>query len=262
VHGLISALPRAYETVLPQESHLLSPGQTQRIALARALYRRPRFLFLDEPNALLDPSGERFVFEALRRLKEEGTTIVMSMHRGGIIGLADRVLVLDRGKVADFGPRREVLERLDGAPRTLHVPVRAEAEEDVADWVASQFRRTEDGELRFKSMSIARHLFRFARDNGPLTASRQLTLHFRFLSETRCEITLSEPRRTQLRSKIEAVRLRLRDPARPPLDLAEDEVALAQVLQLSETVDFQTADRLSSLCARVSGPEQPQARPH
>lgn len=59
VHGLISALPESYRTDLAHEMYLLSAGQQQRIALARANYKNPAYLFLDEPNALLDTGGEK-----------------------------------------------------------------------------------------------------------------------------------------------------------------------------------------------------------
>lgn len=251
VHGLISALPRAYETELPADAHLLSPGQKQRIALARALYSKPRLLFLDEPNALLDTTAERFVFEALRRLKADGCTIVMSMHRGGIISLADKVLVMDRGKVSDFGPRRAVLERMDGGQRQVRLPVSLGAEDDLADWISTQFRRDEDGDLRQKSIKAGRELFNFARANGPITANRLLTVQFRFVDDLNCIIILSEPRRTQLQAKIDGVRNRLRNASKPPTDLAADELALVEVLQLAEAFDFSSADKNSTFTASL-----------
>lgn len=251
VHGLISALPRAYETELPADGHLLSPGQKQRIALARALYSKPRLLFLDEPNALLDTTAERFVFEALRRLKADGCTIVMSMHRGGIISLADKVLVMDRGKVSDFGPRREVLERMEGGQRQVRLPVSIGAEDDLADWISTQFRRDEDNDLQSKSIRAGRELFNFARANGPLSANRMLTVQFQFVDDLNCIITLTEPRRTQLKAKIDGVRNRLRDTARPPTDFAPDELALVEVLQLAEAFDFSSAEKNSTFIARL-----------
>lgn len=246
VHGLISALPRAYETELPAEAYLLSPGQKQRIAMARALYSRPKLLFLDEPNALLDTTAERFVFEALRRLKSEGCTIVMSMHRGGIISLADKVLVMDRGRISDFGARRAVLERMDGGPRQVRLPVSTGAEDDLADWISTQFNRGEDGDLRQKSVKAGRELFNFVRANGPISANRLLTMQFRFVDDLSCIISLSEPRRTQLQAKIAKVRNSLQFTARPPTDLAPDELSLVEVLQLADAFDFSSAEKCST----------------
>lgn len=251
VHGLISALPRAYETNLPADAHLLSPGQKQRIALARALYSRPKLLFLDEPTALLDTPAERFVFEALRRLKADGSTIVMSMHRDGIISLADKVLVMDRGKISDFGPRRAVLERLDGGQSQLHLPVSLGAEDDLADWISTQLRRDEDGYLRQKSIKAGCELFNFARANGPISANRLLTFQFRFIDDLSCNIILTEPRRNQLQTKIDGVRSRLRNAAKPPTDLAPDELALVEVRQLVDAFDFNTAEKSSIFTATL-----------
>ena len=82
IHGLISALPAAYETDLGKFPYLLSAGQSQRIAFARALYSKPRYLFMDEPNALLDHNAERSMADAIYRLKKAGTTIVMTAPYG------------------------------------------------------------------------------------------------------------------------------------------------------------------------------------
>lgn len=252
-HAFISSLPEAYDTRLPEARALISPGQTQRIALARALYGQPRILVLDEPNALLDPLGERLLHEALARLKAEGCTILMSLHRGSIIGLADRILVLDRGRISDLGPRREVMDRLDGGRRQISLPVTEAAEDDLADWLATQFRRAEDSDLRAKTIRAGRDLFAFARANGPNTATRRLTIAFAFLDDTSCMLTLSEPRRTQLQAKIEGVRRRLRDPAIAPDQLPDDEARLARLLVSAEKFDFRSTDRSSMFSATLRG---------
>jgi ABC-type protease/lipase transport system fused ATPase/permease subunit len=72
-------------------------GQRQRVALARALYGAPRLVVLDEPTAWLDAEGEAAVERMLRRLRDAGVSVVLSSHRTGVIGAADRVLVMGTG---------------------------------------------------------------------------------------------------------------------------------------------------------------------
>jgi len=111
VHELILRLPQGYDTELG-EAGALSPGQRQRIALARALYGDPRVVVLDEPNASLDHDGEQALLATLHGLKEEGVTIVLVAHRPSLLGGADKVLVLREGAVEAFGPRAEILSRV------------------------------------------------------------------------------------------------------------------------------------------------------
>ena len=77
----------------------MSGGQQQRIAVARALYRLPRVLILDEATAALDSAAERRVLEAIRRRRAEGCTIVVIAHRPSTIAVADDLVVLERGRI-------------------------------------------------------------------------------------------------------------------------------------------------------------------
>ena len=104
VHGLISQLPDGYDTHVEFDTGPLSGGERQRIAFARALFREPRVLILDEPNASLDKEGERALISSLNHLKSNGVTIVMVAHRAGILSLVDRIVLLDAGRVRDAGP--------------------------------------------------------------------------------------------------------------------------------------------------------------
>ena len=110
VHELILRLPQGYDTELGEG--LLSPGQRQRLALARALYGEPRFVVLDEPNANLDQDGEQALLATLHALKEEGVTVVLVAHRPSLLGAVDKVLVLREGAVEAFGPRADILSRV------------------------------------------------------------------------------------------------------------------------------------------------------
>jgi ABC-type protease/lipase transport system fused ATPase/permease subunit len=112
VHELILRLPQGYDTELGEAAGALSPGQRQRIALARALYGAPRLVVLDEPNANLDHDGEQALLAALHGLKSEGVTLVIIAHRPSLLGGVDKVLVLRDGAVEAFGPRAEIMSRV------------------------------------------------------------------------------------------------------------------------------------------------------
>ena len=113
LHEFILSLPDGYDTELGQKSGvILSPGQRQRLALARALYRRPKFVILDEPNSNLDQRGELALNRAISILKESGSTVIIVSHRRGAAKLADQVIMVSEGTIADSGPTEEVLSRL------------------------------------------------------------------------------------------------------------------------------------------------------
>jgi len=113
-HEMIQALPAGYNTQIGEGGTALSGGQRQRIGLARALYREPRLLVLDEPNSSLDAAGEEALVTAVRDLQARQTTTIIITHKLNLLSLADRVLILDGGSVQAFGPRDAVLSRLMG----------------------------------------------------------------------------------------------------------------------------------------------------
>jgi PrtD family type I secretion system ABC transporter len=112
VHDLVLRLPKGYDSEIGEAGQALSPGQRQRIALARALYGKPRLVVLDEPNADLDTDGEEALLRTLQLLKSEGITVVIIAHRPSLLRGADKMLVLREGAVERFGPRAEVMERV------------------------------------------------------------------------------------------------------------------------------------------------------
>jgi PrtD family type I secretion system ABC transporter len=109
-HELILSLPQGYDTQVGEQGYRLSPGQRQRVALARALYGDPRLVVLDEPNSNLDGAGEIALAQALSGLRGEGVTSVVVTHRPSLIAHVDKILVLEAGRVQQFGPAQEVLK--------------------------------------------------------------------------------------------------------------------------------------------------------
>ena len=112
VHELILRLPKGYDSEIGENGQALSPGQRQRIALARALHGNPRFVVLDEPNANLDHDGEQALLRTLHGLKKEGITLVIIAHRPSLLGSVDKMLVLRDGMIEAFGPRSEIMSRV------------------------------------------------------------------------------------------------------------------------------------------------------
>jgi len=111
-HDMILRLPRGYDTEVGESGAALSPGQRQRIALARALYGEPRLVVLDEPNANQDAEGDEALIRAMRDLKQAGVTVVAVAHRPSLLVNVDKLLVLMDGVAEMFGPRADVTARL------------------------------------------------------------------------------------------------------------------------------------------------------
>jgi ATP-binding cassette subfamily C exporter for protease/lipase/ATP-binding cassette subfamily C protein EexD len=109
-HEMILTLPQGYDTPVDEQGLRLSPGQRQRVALARALYGDPRLVVLDEPNSNLDGAGEIALAQALSGLRAEGVTTVVITHRPSLIAHVDKILMLNEGRVQQFGPAAEVMK--------------------------------------------------------------------------------------------------------------------------------------------------------
>jgi len=114
----VEQLPQGFNTYLGENGATLSGGQQQRIAIARALYRNPEILILDEATSSLDSLSEAFVQNTLRLLGEESKTVIVIAHRLSTISMAQRIIMLDKGKVVQDGSLAE-LTLSNGPFRTM-----------------------------------------------------------------------------------------------------------------------------------------------
>lgn len=133
IHDLIGRLPHGYDTPVVEGKHLLSGGQLQRLALARALYGQPKLLILDEPNSNLDQVGEHALVAAITEARERGAIVIMIAHRPSVMSVADKLLILEHGKVSQFGPRTDVVSQIGGGtfrPQVIQGRTSAENRDD------------------------------------------------------------------------------------------------------------------------------------
>lgn len=114
LHEFITGLPDGYNTLIGTEGMQLSGGQLQRIALARALYKNPFLVVLDEPNSNLDGAGENALTQAIRSIRQKGSIVIVIAHRPSAVAAVEQILMLKDGQMAGFGPKEEVLRSLLG----------------------------------------------------------------------------------------------------------------------------------------------------
>lgn len=107
----IETLPAGFNTYLGENGASLSGGQKQRIAIARALYKQPEILVLDEATSSLDTSSENFIQKSIQNLRNDNKTIIIIAHRLSTVVQADTIVVLDKGKVLEQGSHKELYEK-------------------------------------------------------------------------------------------------------------------------------------------------------
>ena len=124
VHDMIVRLPSGYDTQIGEQGSALSAGQAQRIALARAVYRDPFLVVLDEPNSNLDSEGEEALTRAILGVRERKGIIVVVAHRPSAIAGVDRLLMMSQGRAQAIGPKDEVLSKVLQRPLAIPRPLK------------------------------------------------------------------------------------------------------------------------------------------
>jgi ATP-binding cassette subfamily C protein CydCD len=166
----IRELPDGYATLIGEEGARLSGGQAQRLALARAFLKDASFLILDEPTSSLDPENEALLEEAVHRLTR-GRTVLTIAHRLNTVSRADRIFVLDAGRLVESGTHAELLQRGGVYARLVHASLPADAEPMDDPWT----QRPEEDRLAAAGGSAA------VSPLQPPTANRPPSTVFRLL---------------------------------------------------------------------------------
>jgi subfamily B ATP-binding cassette protein MsbA len=144
-HDFIIEFPKGYETTVGERGTKLSGGQRQRIAIARAILKDPRILLLDEATSSLDNESEGLVQEALDRLMQNRTTIIIA-HRLSTIKIADRIAVLDGGRIIELGTHQELME-LNGTYARLYSMQFRDPIEELAALKSTNHNNAEQAEM-------------------------------------------------------------------------------------------------------------------
>lgn len=110
IKDFIESLPLSYNTKIGAEGHGLSQGQKQRILIARAVYKDPQFIFLDEATNALDANNERSIMDNLNNFLKERTSVIVA-HRLSTVRNADQIIVLNNGEIAETGTHEELLDK-------------------------------------------------------------------------------------------------------------------------------------------------------
>ena len=116
IHEMILRLPEGYETEIGEDGTSLSAGQRQRVALARALYGDPFLVVMDEPNSNLDGEGEQALTRAILSVRARGGIAIVVAHRPSALAGVDLMLVMQEGRMQEFGPKDEVIAKVMRPP--------------------------------------------------------------------------------------------------------------------------------------------------
>ncbi|HEC58584.1 hypothetical protein LCGC14_0536590 [marine sediment metagenome] len=125
VHEMILRLSDGYDTLLGDDGAGLSGGQKQRLGMARAIYDDPALLVLDEPNSNLDETGEQALITTIKKMQQQGKTIVMITHRSNALAVTNKLLLLVEGTAQMFGPTKDVMTAIANKQKVQSVKSQA-----------------------------------------------------------------------------------------------------------------------------------------
>lgn len=121
-HEMIQKLHEGYGTDVGDGGNFLSGGQKQRVGLARAVFRKPALIVLDEPNSNLDNHGEQALVKCVETLKASGKTVVLVTHKTNLLSLSDKTLMLVNGTVEKFGDTQEIFQKKPAPSEVAQAP--------------------------------------------------------------------------------------------------------------------------------------------
>ena len=110
INDFVQSLPQGYDTIIGMEGKGISQGQKQRILIARAIYKNPEYIFLDEATNSLDATNEANIMKNLQHFYK-GRTVVVSAHRLSTIRNADQIVVMERGEIVELGDHNSLLAK-------------------------------------------------------------------------------------------------------------------------------------------------------
>ncbi len=142
MHEAILALPDGYETQVSAGAVELSAGQRQRVGLARALYGDPFLLVLDEANSNLDSAGDAALASAIAGVKARGGMVIMITHRPATLGPSTHLAVINAGRLSDYGPRDEVMQRMQAQNPQVQAGQAGQAGQKPADSSSNPAKET------------------------------------------------------------------------------------------------------------------------
>ena len=111
ITDFVEKLPNGFDTQIGENGAMLSGGQKQRIAIARALYKNPEILLMDEATSSLDTNSEKMVKDVIDTFKSQGKTIIIIAHRLSTIANADTILVMKNGSIIESGTHLRLMEK-------------------------------------------------------------------------------------------------------------------------------------------------------
>ena len=173
---LIRDLPEGFDTVIDAKGRPLSLGNARRVALARAIFGRPKLVVLDEPTSDLDEAGEKAIISLIGKLKSEGAAIVLIAQRAGLLAVADKLMQLENGRLRDFGAKNEVLMRLSMRRPQIDLTPALDETPRLLHWVGVHLSRVDDGPIRARAEIALVEIFNLLREREDVNEHEKISV--------------------------------------------------------------------------------------